>query len=168
MQVEKPPITTRQVAEVLCDNKIRGKLLAYARSRFGIGAEDAEDLLQDTAVELFRQRGYVRRPEGFVFAVFRASCARFIGASLAKRGIFQEVETSFDAFPAPVSPERLDRQIFLTEALSRVSTTCLRLLAAYYAEGHDLTETASRLSLARASVGKTLSRCLQRLRRWMT
>lgn len=77
MSADAPP-TPRQVAEaVLLDENQRRRLFAYAGSRFGISREDSEDILQDTALELLRCRSSVRSPEGFVFAIFRARCARF-------------------------------------------------------------------------------------------
>ncbi|MFY9550101.1 MAG: sigma-70 family RNA polymerase sigma factor [Thermoanaerobaculia bacterium] len=166
--VQEDPL---RVAEALfLDDGWRRKLIGFAWTRFGIGAEDAEDLLQETAFELLRQRGYVRRPEGFVFVVYRARCARFLSASRSRREVLSETDPALESFPSPVpdtSPDP-DRQIAVREALHWISSSCRRILAAYYVEGQSLRETAEKMSLAYSSVAKTLSRCLQKLRRCLS
>ena len=158
------PTSSRQALEaVLLDESKRGKLFAYARSRFGIGAVEAEDLLQETALELLRYRSYVRSPEGFLFTVFRSRCMRFVGACQSRRRVLAGPPT--EDTPASGTPERTDRQLALRQALDEVSSACRKLLCAYYVEGRSLREAASVMSLEYSSVGKTISRCLQRLRK---
>ena len=147
------------------DETQRRKLFAYASSRFQIGPQDAEDLLQDTALELLRCRSYVRRPEAFVFAVFRTRCARFTGGQITDRAVFTENHSPSDR-TAPAGPtEEADSSIALREALSEVSSACRRLLSAYYVEGRSLREAARTVSLAYSGIAKTINRCLKRLRR---
>lgn len=169
MGANAPP-TTRQIAEaVLLDERRRRELFAYAQSRFGIRGDDAEDLLQDTVIELLRCRGVVRSAEGFVFAVFRARCARFVAGRIAAHVVFSETTTA--AIPdaaEPLSSERTDGHFALGEALNRISLPCRRLLEAYYVEGQTLREAANTGSLAYSSVAKTISRCLRRLRRCLS
>jgi len=159
------PQTTRQVAEtILLDPAERGKLFRFARWRFGIASEDAEDLLQETALELLRQRGYVRNAEAFVFTVFRARCARFVGSRRAAERTFSQAADDAAGSPDGAPLEWIDRRLALREALEGVSSSCRRLLCAHYVEGVSLTESARRLSLAASSVPKAISRCLERLR----
>jgi RNA polymerase sigma factor (sigma-70 family) len=153
-------LTTREVAElVLVDGDHRAKLVAYAR-HLGIPREDADDLLQDTALELLRQRSRVHRPAGFVFTVFHARCARFLAARQMRHSLFVDGDGAA-AVPSSIA---LDRVLALREALGTVSSTCRRLLAAYYVEGQSLRQAASAVALATSSVTKTMSRCLRRLR----
>jgi DNA-directed RNA polymerase specialized sigma24 family protein len=49
--------------------------------------------------------------------------------------------------------------------LSEISTSCRRLLAAYYIEGRTLREAARVVALQYSSVAKTISRCLKKLRK---
>lgn len=157
-------LTPREVAEaILVQPAERGKLVSYARSRFGICGNDAEDLLQETALELLRQRSYVRSPEAFVFTVFRARCSRFIGAQKARRAVIRVDEPGGDA-PDPLGSDHFDRKVALHQALAQISSACRRFLSAYYVEGENLTEVARRLSLAYSSASTTLSRCLKKLR----
>jgi RNA polymerase sigma factor (sigma-70 family) len=159
------PQTTRQVAEtILLDPAERGKLFRYAHSRFEIGSADAEDLLQETALELLRQRAYVRSPESFVFTVFRARCARFVSGRAAKRRVFSDGAGDAASGAEGVSFDWMDRRLALREALEGVSSSCRRLLHAHYVEGESLRESARRLSLASSTVPKAISRCLKKLR----
>src|SRR5439155_19439998 len=79
MESEISRQTSHEVAlAVVLDREQRSKLVAYARARFGIGREDAEDLLQETALELLRQHTIVHNPRGFTFRVFHRRCCRHI------------------------------------------------------------------------------------------
>lgn len=163
MGANAPP-PARQIAAALLEESRRTKLFSYARSRFGIPTVDAEDLLQDTASELLRYQDYVRRPEGFVFTVFRSRCVRYAAARRQRSQIFV---TAGNAEAALAPPEWLDRQIALREALAELSSSCQRLLCAYYVEGLSLREAARLVSLQYSSVGKTLSRCVKKLREYL-
>jgi RNA polymerase sigma factor (sigma-70 family) len=164
MGADAPP-PTRQIAEaILLDRARRSKLFAFARSRFGIGSNDAEDLLQETAFELLRHRGYVRSPDGFVFTVFRARCVRFVRGAQIQRQVFAGDSSDAETGEC-LEPEGVDLQVALREALSEISTACRRLLAAYYIEGRSLREAAEVVALQYSSVAKTISRCLKKLRK---
>lgn len=160
------PPSTRQIAEaVLLDKDRRRNLLAYARSRFGIRPEDGEDLLQDTMLDLLNYRSYVRKPEGFVFSVFRARCARFVAAGMGNRqksSLDTKVDDAFSTL------DRMYRRLALREGLGMISQSCRQILRTYYLEGRSLREAASSLSLAYSSIAKTISRCLRRLRECVT
>lgn len=162
MGADAPP-TSGQVAEaVLLDQSRRGKLLAYAFTRFGISTQDGEDLFQDSAVELLKYKGNIRSPEGFLFTVFHAQCARFSQMRGREgKGAPAGESDGADAFAAL---DQLYRQISLRELLGIVSPSCRRILEAYYGQGQTLREAAKTLSLAYSGIGKTISRCLQKLR----
>jgi RNA polymerase sigma factor (sigma-70 family) len=157
------PPTAGQIAEaVLLDPQRRRKLFRYACLQFGIHEEDAEDLLQETALELLRYRSYVRSPEGFVFAVFRARCTRFSGSRRTRQALFSRSPVEEPAAQAP--PADGVEELALREALTEISSSCRRLIRAYYIEGQSLREAAQTMSLAYSSIGKTISRCLRKLR----
>lgn len=159
------PITTREVAQtVLLDHTERGRLLAYAGSRFGIGPEDAEDLLQDTAVELLRQRNYVQSPRGFVFMVFRNLCTHFLDGHRIRGEVLGSGNDLCESLDHPGVAEAIHRQLALRQALETISSSCRRLIAAHYIEGESLKEAAERLTLTCANISKTINRCLRRLR----
>jgi RNA polymerase sigma factor (sigma-70 family) len=164
MSAQTPPTAPQVAGALLLDASQRRKLLGYARSRFGIGAEDAEDLLQDTLLQLLRQRDRVTAPEGFVFTVFRLGCSRYLAACSATKGVFVPESESPESAPHPFGPEGMERRITLRQALGGISSTCRRLLCAFYIEGRSLRDTADTLALAKSGVSKTITRCLRRLR----
>lgn len=158
------PRTTWQVAEeILLDERTRCRLMAYARSRFGIHEEDAKDLLQETALELLRHESYVRRPDGYVFTVFKSRCARFVSARVIDRRILSSGELQAGV-RADSLPDAMDRLLAAREALAELSDRCRRLLLAHYLEGQSLRETARTFSVRVGSVEKLVGRCLKRLR----
>ena len=159
------PQTTRQVVEtVLLDPHERHKLMAFAYARFGIVQQDAEDLLQDTALELLRQRHYVHSPQGYLFTVFRMRCVRFFRDRKASGVTVEIKETMLDPASHPAELEKSDKTLAVRQALCRISSVCRKLLASHYIEGKSLRETAADLARASSGVGNTISRCLKSLR----
>src|SRR5438876_9281809 len=129
MESEISRLTSHEVAQaVVLDGEQRSKLVAYARARFGIAPEDAEDLLQETALELLRQHTIISSPRGFTFRVFHRRCCRFIRLRQADRQVSAEqpVETARETAP----PEKADRQLTLRRVLETVSSSCRRILLA--------------------------------------
>jgi RNA polymerase sigma factor (sigma-70 family) len=170
MSAQTPPTAPQVAGALLLDASQRRKLLGYARSRFGIGAEDAEDLLQDTLLQLLRQRDRVTAPDGFVFTIFRLGCSRYLAACNAAEAVFAPESESAESAPQTQAsgPERMERRITLRQALGGISSTCRRLLCAFYIEGRSLRDTADTLSVAQSGVSKTINRCLRRLRECMS
>jgi len=160
------PQTARQVVEaVLLDPQERKKLVGFARARYGIREEDAEDLLQETALELLRQRHYVRSPQAYLFTVFKHRCVRFF------RSRKQQASVELDEqMPDPTSVaggEKRERHLAVRQALCRISSTCRKLLSSFYVEGKSLKETSQESTYAFSGLGNTINRCLQRLRACM-
>jgi RNA polymerase sigma factor (sigma-70 family) len=158
------PQTTRQVVEtVLLDPQERRKLVGFARGRYGIQFQDAEDLLQETALDLLRQRQYVHSPRGFVFAVFDRRCSHFIRDRRVREKVLESSAESREPVSDP-GPARLDCRLAIRHALGGISSTCRKLLAAHYVQGQSLRETAATMTLAHSGVSTAISRCLRRLR----
>ena len=151
-------------AAVAMDAAQRARLLSYARSRFGISAADAEDILQDTLLELLRRQAVVHSPEGFVFSVFRSRCGRHLAATQGRREVFREEDAPDENVPHAENNETIDRQVALRQAMGGISSVCRRILCAFYIEGRSLRETAQTLAVAPSGVTKTINRCLRRLR----
>ncbi len=166
MESEVFPLTSHEVAQaVVLDGEQRSSLVAYARSRFGIDQDDAQDLLQETALELLRQRTVVRSPRGFTFRLFHRRCCRFIRLRQADRQVFapaeEPVKTACDSEPLETTA---DRQLTLQRVLETISSSCRRILLAYYVEGRSLKETAQAIPTPYPGVWNTINRCLRRLR----
>jgi RNA polymerase sigma factor (sigma-70 family) len=157
--------SSREVVEaVFMDPASRSRLLGYAMSRFGIPADDAEDLLQETALELLRQRVQVRRPAGFVFSVFHVRCCRYVEIQRARGRVMDRAPCPADAPSAGSATDRLEHQVAVRQAMRTISVPCRKILRAYYVEGLSLQETGRAIALAYSGVWKTINRCLRRLR----
>lgn len=164
-----PPLTVREVAEAIFrDDAQRRNFLAFACAKFGIQKLEAEDIVQEMALDLLRQQGYVRNPKAFAFTVFRARCCRFVEARRRSRHVFADGDFRIEEKAMPVGAEFFDQVIALRQALGAISPSCVRLLAAYYVEGVSFKEAARRLSLADSSVSKTINRCLKKLKRCLS
>lgn len=156
---------SREIAQaVLLDGEQRSRLVAYARSRFGIESEDVEDLLQETALELLRQRAVVRSPRGFTFKVFHLRCCRFIQARRAQRRVFSAGEALPETACDTAQVDATDRRLELRELLGAISSSCRKILLTYYVEGRSLQETAQAIPLPYSGVWNTINGCLRRLR----
>jgi RNA polymerase sigma factor (sigma-70 family) len=150
---------------VLLDREQRSRLVAYARVRFGLDSDTAEDLLQETAIELLRLRTLVRSPRGFVFTVFHARCCRYLRHVQAERRMFSDTTSTVTEETGGVAePEELDSRLLLQRGLEEISASCRKLLQSYYVEGCSLRESADAMALAYSGVWKTINRCLKKLR----
>ncbi|MEO8349112.1 MAG: sigma-70 family RNA polymerase sigma factor [Acidobacteriota bacterium] len=166
MELETPLLGRTAVEGVLSDPAQRSRLVAYARSRFGIDSDTAEDLLQETALEVLRQRSLLSSPRGFIFTVFHARCCRFLRNQKARYRVFDRGDCgTVEEAPSASAFEGIDSRLTVEQALEEISAGCRKLLLAYYVEGQTLREAADRTALAYSGVWKTITRCLQKLRR---
>jgi RNA polymerase sigma factor (sigma-70 family) len=162
------PTTSRsrsgfEVAEYLVlDRKLVRRLVALARSSFGIDENDAEDLVQETALEIARSPALIASPEGYAFQVFYNRCARFLERRTRAAALFVE-GVDWDRTPAAI--ERLDETVAIRAGFARISPTCRALLTSHYVEGASLKETAARSGHSSKQVWKRLSACLKKLKR---
>ena len=151
-----------EVAEhLVLDQKLVRKLTALARSRFGIGETDAEDLVQETALEIARSPALIASPEGFAFQVFHNRCARFLERRVRREAVLVPAS---ERIPSPSVQPRTDDRAIVRAGLARLSPACRTLLVAYYVEGSSLKETAVRAGYSAKTVWKRLNACLKKLK----
>src|SRR5688572_27403437 len=149
MELETPLLGRDAVEGVLSDPAQRLRLAAYARSRFGIDSDTAEDLLQETALEVLRQRSLVSSPRGFIFTVFHARCCRFLRNQQARYRVFDRGDcVTLEEAPNAAASDGIDSRLTVEQALEEISEGCRKLLLAYYVEGQTLREAADRTALA--------------------
>ena len=117
MELETPLLGRSALEGVLSDPAQRARLLAYARGRFGIDNDTAEDLLQETALEVLRQRSLVSSPRGFVFTVFHARCCRYLRHLEARRRVFDRDRGTLEAAPSAAESEGIDSRLTVEQAL---------------------------------------------------
>lgn len=167
--VPEPPKASVEVAEALmADREQRRRLCAYARVRFGIDEEDAEDVLQETAMDVMRAVGPILRPDGFVFQVFHAKCCRHLRGRPARRAVVALADAHGTLLaPAPHGPGS-EEILALRQGMARISEKCRKLLRAHYLEGKSLRETADEMSVAGSGVWNLINRCLRRLKQCLT
>ena len=156
------PLSGSEVAEFLVlDQKLVRKLVALARARFGIDETDAEDLVQETALEIARSASLISSPEGYAFQVFHNRCSRFLDRRTRRNGV---LAPGSDWTAVPMVEQRVDERILVRTAFARISATCRTLLTSYYVEGASLRETAARTGHSPKQVWKRLSQCLKKLK----
>src|SRR5664279_4653424 len=115
-----------EVAEqLLLDLREVGRLMRMARLQFGIGADDAQDLLQETALDVVRERAGIRHPRAYVTRVFYMQCCQYVRRAVRSRSRLAEGELPDVAIPEGPAAEDL---LALRQALGRISPGCRGLL----------------------------------------
>ena len=125
--------------EVLRDTRELARLMRMASLQFGIGADDAQDLLQETALDVVRERAGIRHPRAYVTRVFYMQCCQYLRRAVRSRSRLAEGECPDVAAPEGLAAEDL---IALRQALGRISPGCRGLLMAHYMEGKGFGEAA--------------------------
>jgi RNA polymerase sigma factor (sigma-70 family) len=165
MHDEAIPSPTRSgpdVAEaVLRDSRELARLMRMARLQFGIGADDAQDLLQETALDVVRERAGIRHPRAYVTRVFYMQCCQYVRRAIRSRSRLAEGELPDVAAPEGLAAEDL---IALRQALGRISPGCRRLLMAHYMEGKGFGEAAREFGFSEKQAWKRFNACLRKLR----
>jgi len=163
MEVEiKAPHSGLDVAEqLLLDRRELARLMRMARLQFGIGAEDAQDLLQETALDVVRERAGIRHPRAYVTRVFYMQCCQFVRRAVRSRSRVSEEE-----LPDVTAPEGLAAVdlIALRQALGRISPGCRGLLMAHYMDGKGFSEAAGEFGFSEKQAWKRFNACLRMLR----
>jgi len=167
--VEAPSSAEAEVLELF--DALRPSLLRYISS-FGLSAHDAEDIVQEVFLSLFRhlQQGRPRANlRGWLFRVAHNLSLKRKGTNQRYRraGEHDESEFSQGLDPSPNAEELLiekERQLQLLavfSALPEQDQSCLRLRA----EGLRYREIADVLGMSLGWVSECLARSLARLQR---
>ena len=153
--------TGPEVAEsIFFDRAFVAKLVRLARTRFGIDASNAEDLVQETALEIARSASLIANPQGFAFQVFHNRCSRFL--ERRKRTI--STVSPAEGLDTRAIDASVETGVMLRQGFARMTPTCRLLLTSYYLEGSSLKETAARTGHSSKQVWKRLSACLEKLK----
>lgn len=162
----RPARSGAEVAEELADDAAhRQALRAYAAAKFGIRGDDADDLVQETILQLLRAQAPVHRPKGFILTLFHARCCDHLERRRLRQtadGVSFELDESRRGGRSV--GDTADRLVSLRRGLQEISPRCRQLLVAYYVEGLSLKEAAARLDLAHRGVWTLIHRCVGRLR----
>jgi len=136
----------------------------------GLGAQDAEDVLQTVWVSLLSHLDSIRSPGAITAWLITATRRESWRVAAAGRKTRPADHDWLLTIPDPRAGSeeqamQADEQRALWEALSTLTPRCqelLRIVAFVPRPDYDL--VAARLGMARGSVGPTRSRCLEKLR----
>jgi len=152
----------REAVESLL-RRIQPALLRYLRGL--LGAEDAEDLLQDVLVLIYRRIRQLDNPELFRPWAFRiASRAAFRHLRKKKRLPLRASEEALDDLPAaePVTAFEFEH---VSDALAGLSPASRAVLALHFQEEMTLSEVAAVLEIPPGTVRSRLAYGLAILRK---
>jgi RNA polymerase sigma-70 factor, ECF subfamily len=164
-----PGPTELETEVVALFDRMRGRLLRYILG-FGLAVSDAEEIVQDTFLALYRHLVQGKSRDGLPAWLFRVAHNLSLKRRLALSRISgsaagDEAETPQVLDPAP-NPEdqlafrqRQDRLRSVYHALSQADRQCLYLRA----EGLRYREIAEVLGISVGSVANSLARSLARL-----
>jgi RNA polymerase sigma factor (sigma-70 family) len=135
---------------------------------YRIPADDAEDVLQQSLLDLLYQWERVRDPESWLFGTVRRHCLMYWRAH--RRRIYSAVDSAIlEWLSEPIAPsqERTDLLCDLESLIERLPTRCRSVLRLRFRLGYDPPEVARLLGYPESSIGKITTRCLAALSREM-
>ncbi|HVS14171.1 MAG TPA: sigma-70 family RNA polymerase sigma factor [Thermoanaerobaculia bacterium] len=136
--------------------------------KFGIPAQDAEDLVQQALIAYLYKRDQVRDPDTWLAGAVRRECLQYLRSR--QRRLYDAIDSALlDAVAAPQPAEQDKNQLLsdLGTAIRRTPGQCRTVLRMRYGLGCENTEIASTLGYQVSSVRKVATRCLAALCRQM-
>ncbi|HEV8582945.1 MAG TPA: sigma-70 family RNA polymerase sigma factor [Thermoanaerobaculia bacterium] len=155
------------------DEELFAQLFEQARPRlrallrlYRVASEDGEDLLQEALIALWRKRAQVRDYEAWLISALRMECLRY--RRRGRRQIYSAVDDlALERLAGHDGLAKTDPglQRDLRKVVRRLPARHQTLLHLRYGLGLTPEETADRLGYQPSSLKKTMTRCLQTLRR---
>lgn len=135
-------------------------------ARFRLPPEDAEDVLQQSFLDLVYKQKQVYNPEAWVTATVRNRCITYWRKR--RRQIWDAVDSALlDLLAQPEAPSQ--RQVTLRrdleKMLERLPERCRSVLVLRYGLGYRSREVADLLGYQPSSIRKVTSRCIAALTR---
>ena len=137
------------------------RLQRIAIRRFGIGAADAEVLVQDVFTTYFQHAANVVTLEPYLIGAICNASRNYLRRSSASKALF------CGEHPCPATPDdalldEVERKALLAQMLARVGQPCRDLLHRFYVNGEGTEALAESFGLVRGSVKVKLFKCRQR------
>jgi RNA polymerase sigma factor (sigma-70 family) len=170
---------TRLVAECLRGNEQawnalvdRYKNLIYSIPlRYGAPPQDAADIFQSVCLDLFNELSRLREAqalEGWLIKVTLHKCYHWKRQQDSRSAQWDETAldgAASEALPADVLAE-MEQEQLVRESVGKLPVRCRQMIELLFFENPPLpyAEVATRLRLARGSIGFIRGRCLKRLR----
>jgi RNA polymerase sigma-70 factor (ECF subfamily) len=135
-------------------------------SRFRVPPEDAEDILQQSFLDLVYKQRQIYNPDAWMVATVRNRC--IVYWRKRRRQIWDAVDSAMlELLAQPEAPGQ--RQVALREdlekVLSRLPQRCRSVLVLRYGLGYRSREVAELLGYQPSSIRKVTSRCIAALTR---
>ncbi|HVS62068.1 MAG TPA: sigma-70 family RNA polymerase sigma factor [Thermoanaerobaculia bacterium] len=138
----------------------RSRLVAIVL-KFGIPAQDAEDLVQQALLAYLLKADRIRDPDAWLAGAVRRECLQYLRAR--QRRLYDAIDGALlevIADPQPPKQEKDQMLRDLDSAIGRTPNRCQRLLELRYGFGFENREIASKLGYQVSSVRKVATRCL--------
>lgn len=135
-------------------------------ARFRLPVEDAEDILQQSFLDLFYKLEQVHNPEAWVVATVKNRC--IVYWRRRRRQLWEAMDTALlELLAEPEAPHQ--RQVALKKdlekVLARIPSRCRNVLMMRYCLGYQSQEVAELLGYQASSIRKVTSRCISALSR---
>lgn len=138
-------------------------LYSIAIRGFGIGAEDAREVVQDSLLKLFEGLpGY--RGEGEFRAWLRQIVRNCCVAHLQRRRATEPLDETLRDRHQEETLERIERAFVLREAVRSLDEPCRQIISLFFFQGRHYNEIGTALAIPEGTVASRLARCLTKLR----
>lgn len=138
-------------------------------ARYRVPVEDAEDILQQSFLDLVYKQKSIYNPEAWLLATVRNRC--IIYWRRRRSQVCESVDLAIlDLLAQPEAPRQSKALLRhdLERVLGQLPERCRSLLRLRYGLGYKPAEVAAALGYQPSSVRKVTSRCLSRLTRQLT
>lgn len=132
-------------------------LTGMARRRYGLGADDAQDVLQEAWCLFLEKRASVRTPKAWLSGTVVNLCRRWIEDRVRWRG------PDIDSFDRP-DGGNMDAMLVAREAMSRVDARTRQLCQLIAVEGLRYDEVSDAMHIPIGSVGPLYMRAKKKMR----
>jgi DNA-directed RNA polymerase specialized sigma24 family protein len=139
-------------------------LLGIACRRFGLPAEDAQDLVQDIFCGLLAARRPIHTVRGWLIGAVAIGCRSYWRHHT--RRTFETLDVlAGRAVPGPALADDVIAALVLVEVQEQLAARDAAVLGWHYVEGETAPEIATRLGITPAYATLLIHRCLTRARR---
>ncbi len=130
---------------------------------FGIDAEEAREVVQESFLKLFEGLpGY--RGEGEFRAWLRQIVRNCCVAYLHRRRSTESLDETLRDRHQEETLERIERAFVLTEAVRSLDEPCRQIISLFFFQGRPYKEIGAALAIPEGTVASRLARCLTKLR----
>jgi RNA polymerase sigma-70 factor (ECF subfamily) len=130
---------------------------------FGIDAEEAREVVQDSLLKLFEGLpGY--RGEGEFRAWLRQIVRNCCRAHLQRRRATEPLDETLRDRHQEEALEQIERAFVLSEAVRSLDEPCREIISLFFFQGRPYKEIGAALAIPEGTVASRLARCLTKLR----